>query len=118
MMKASLDEKHAITVSADELLSAMVPGYGYKRDEVIALLYDRPKMAVRETLDTLVETGKVWRTKVGQFNQYMRLSDEDLDRMARSKADRLSVPAWATTPLRGYDQQNRKFQQLCELTRR
>lgn len=101
------------TVAQQEVLDAMNPRKRYTQDEVCALLPHRPKMAVRDTLATLVNKGIVWRDASGSRVRY---SLPDAKQLIARKTT--IGPSNFGTTLTGYDASHRQFRELCEATRR
>lgn len=116
---AMSNSRQAETVAFQDLLDVMKARRRYTVDDVLALLPDRPRTAVRDTLHALVAKGFVWRdaTKAHRV-RYSLLEGADL----RSAIERSTVhaerPAWMNATLTGYDRAHHQFRELCELTRR
>ena len=107
------------TVSQEELISAMVENYEYTQDQVMNLLHDRPRAAVRDTLHALVDKGIVWRHAVKNSRvTYSLLQGERLQEAIERKTTRGETPAWMKTTLNGYDANNARFCELCIATRK
>lgn len=88
----------------------------YTQEEVCALLPDRPKMAVRETLAALVDKGVIWRDASGARVRYSLLEGERLQDAIERKT--IYGPSnWVAT-ITGYDAAQRQFRELCETTRK
>ncbi|MCA7945621.1 hypothetical protein [Burkholderia vietnamiensis] len=106
------------TVALQDLIDAMLPGRSYTQDEVVSLLPDRPRTAVRETLNTLVNKGLIWRDASDARTSGVRYSLPDGDAL-RAAIERKATPpqqSFAAT-LTGYDASIRKFRELCMVTR-
>ncbi len=114
---ATFGKTTAIRIKTEELLESMKPERAYTGEQVCALLCDMPKCAVKETLYTLIEEGKVWQDRSGAKVRYMRLSDAQLKAMQPSKADVCDTPAWMGSTLTGYEAWVAKHRDLAMMTR-
>jgi hypothetical protein len=106
------------TVSQEELISAMVENYEYTQDQVMNLLHDRPRAAVRDTLHALVERGIVWRNASQARVKYALLEGEQLREAVERKTTRGETPAWMKATLTGYEAQNARHRELCMTVRK
>ena len=97
------------TVAQKDILDAMRASRRYTQDEVCALLPERPKMAVRDTLATLVNKGIVWRDASGARVRYSLLEAKQID----ARKTTIGPSNWGAT-LKGYDASLRQFRELCE----
>lgn len=106
------------TVTQQDLIDAMMAGKQYTVDEVLALMPDRPRMAVRDTLNSLVNKGLIWRDGAQTRVRYALLEGQQL----RSAIDRMTThatpPDWMRKNLAGYEASHRQFRSPCEATRR
>jgi DNA-binding HxlR family transcriptional regulator len=106
------------TVAHQDLIAVMKPNKRYTQDQICALLPDRPRMAVRDTLASLVNKGLIWRDGASTRVHYALLEGDAL----RSAIDRLTAhatpPDWMRANLQGYDESHRQFRDLCMATRR
>ncbi|KVN92579.1 hypothetical protein [Burkholderia ubonensis] len=103
------------TVAPQDLIDAMRPGQGYTQDEVCDLLQDRPRTAVRDTLNALVNKGLVWRDASGSRVRFSVLAGDEL----RASIERKAIPEQSSfgAPLRGYDAEIQRFRDLCMIAR-
>lgn len=110
------------TVPQQELIDAMQVGTIYSQAEVMDLLPDHPRVAVRDTLHVLVEKGIVWREarKANKDDRvrYSLLQGEALQEAIERKTTRSETPAWMKATLTGFDAQNTRFREMCEATRK
>jgi DNA-binding HxlR family transcriptional regulator len=109
------------TVSHDELIAVMQENKEYTQDQVMALLADRPRASVRDTLHSLVDRGIVWRenrTKNDSRVRYTLLEGEALREAIDRKTTRGETPAWMQSDLIGYEATNKRHQELCMTVRR
>jgi DNA-binding HxlR family transcriptional regulator len=106
------------TVSHDELIAVMQENKEYTQDQVMALLADRPRASVRDTLHSLVDRGIVWRNASQARVKYALLEGEQLREAVDRKTTRGETPAWMQADLIGYEATNKRHQALCMLVRR
>ncbi|MBN3822298.1 hypothetical protein G3O00_01525 [Burkholderia sp. Ac-20384] len=103
------------TVALQDLVDAMLPGHGYTQDEVCDLMPDRPRSAVRDTLNTLVGKGLIWRDA---SESRVRYSLPDCDALRAAIEHKATPPQQSFgAPLTGYDASIRKFRELCMVAR-
>ncbi|HDR9153833.1 TPA: hypothetical protein QDB05_000253 [Burkholderia vietnamiensis] len=106
------------TVALQDLIDAMLPGRAYAQEDVVALLPGRPRTAVRETLNALVNKGLVWRDASDARASGVRYSLPDGDALRAAIEHKATPPQQSIgAPLIGYDASFRKFRELCMLTR-
>lgn len=103
------------TVALHDLMAAMLPGRPYTQEEVVDLLPDRPRTAVRETLNVLVGKGFVWRDASESRVRYSLPEGDAL----RAAIEKKAIPKRTSfgPDLQGYDASHRIFRELCMITR-
>jgi hypothetical protein len=106
------------TVSAQDLIDAMVPNYEYTVEQVVDLLPEFPKTSVRDALHALVSKGAVWRNASSSRVKFALLEGERLQDAIDSKTKRLDVPDWMKNNLVGYERSQNGFRDLCLLARK
>ena len=116
---AFVAHRQSETVAHQDLIDVMAHGKAYTQDDVMDLLHDRPRAAVRDTLHALVDKGIVWRHAVKNSRvTYSLLQGERLQEAIERKTTRGETPAWMKTTLNGYDANNARFRELCIATRK
>jgi hypothetical protein len=115
---AFVAHRQAETVSHQDLIDAMDPNYEFTQDEILDLLPDRPRAAVRDTLHALVERGVVWRNASQARIKYALLTGERLQEAIERKTSRGETPAWMKSNLVGYDAAHTRFYELCMTVRK
>jgi hypothetical protein len=106
------------TVAHQDLIAVMKPNKRYTQDQICALLPDRPRMAVRDTLASLVNKGLIWRDGAATRVHYALLEGEKLREAADRLTTQAATPDWMRSSLTGYDATHQRFRSLCETTRR
>jgi hypothetical protein len=106
------------TVSAQDLIDAMVPNYEYTVEQVVDLLPDCPKTSVRDALHALVSKGAVWRNASSSRVKFALLEGERLQDAIECKTSRLETPEWMRRNLVGYSEASSRFRELCMLVRK
>jgi hypothetical protein len=110
-------KRQAETVAHDDLTSQMVENYPYMLDEVFALLHDRPRAAVRDTLYALIAKGVIWRDSTTSRVRYALLEGDALREAIERNTKRSVSPAWMNASLTGYEAEQRRFKELCMTAR-
>lgn len=106
------------TVAHEDMIAAMDPNYQFTLDEIFALLHDRPRAAVRDTLQALIAKGVIWRDATTSRVRYALLEGDALRDAIERNTKRSASPAWMLSNLSGYDAQNRRFRSLCMAARK
>jgi hypothetical protein len=107
----------AETVAHEDMIAAMDPNYQFTLDEIFALLNDRPRAAVRDTLHALVAKGVIWRDATTSRVRYALLEGDALREAIERKTKRSASPVWMHRNLIGYEAEQRRFRDLCMKTR-
>jgi hypothetical protein len=105
------------TVAHEDMIAAMIASYSYTLDEIFALLNDRPRAAVRDTLHALVAKGVIWRDATTSRVRYALLEGDALREAIERKTKRSAPPVWMHRNLIGYEAEQRRFRDLCMKTR-
>jgi hypothetical protein len=105
------------TVAHEDMIAAMIASYSYTLDEIFALLNDRPRAAVRDTLHSLVAKGVIWRDATTSRVRYALLEGDALREAIERKTKRSASPVWMHRNLIGYEAEQRRFRDLCLKTR-
>jgi DNA-binding HxlR family transcriptional regulator len=111
-------KRDAQTVAPQDVIGAMKPKRRYTQDQICALLPDRPRMAVRDTLASLVNKGLIWRDGASTRVHYALLEGDELRRAVDRMTTHATPPDWMRSNLVGYDASHQRFRSLCESTRR
>lgn len=111
-------KREAQTVAHQDLIAAMRANKRYTQDQICDLFPDRPRMAVRDTLNSLVNKGVVWRDGAETRVRYALLEGQQLRSAIERMTTRETTPAWMSSTLAGYDASHQQFRALCEATRR
>lgn len=106
------------TVAQQDLIDVMKRNKRYTQDQICALLPDRPRMAVRDTLSSLVNKGLIWRDGAATRVHYALLEGEQLRETVDRMTTRTEAPDWMRANLSGYDASHQRFRDLCMATRK
>jgi hypothetical protein len=117
-MNNTLNGHQKETVTCDELALSMKSGVEYTQNEICALMHGRPRTAVRETLQQLVDRGVVWRHAMKPAVKFMILEGSALQEAIDRKTAPMETPAWMHATLVGFDAENARFRDLCMATRK
>jgi DNA-binding HxlR family transcriptional regulator len=119
-----LGSSTAKTVPQQELIDAMTPDTIYSQDQIMDLLPNHPRAAVRDTLHVLVGKGIVWRegrrsgSSKSVIVRYSLLEGDALREAVERKTKRAETPEWMKANLTGYEAPMNRHRALCMTVRK
>jgi DNA-binding HxlR family transcriptional regulator len=117
-----LGSSTAKTVPQQELIDAMMADVIYSQDQIMDLLPNHPRAAVRDTLHTLVGKGVIWREgrRSGKsvIVRYSLLEGDALREAVERKTKRADTPEWMKASLTGYEAPMNRHRELCMTVRK